>query len=538
MAYETWMLSFAIDLEPYHTHLDLLETEVDYFMSSVVEVSQSYDQSTRSNDTQFKALHGDIDRLTIQEVNSCKLEIMGLRNNYHQLANTFLRPQENGDPGSYPFASSDHGRIRERRSLVPWLGKILSGLTGTVTQDELDRVREHIKVLADRSEVVTQVVQESLTVINATRADVRLNREAITHLGHLVSELTQKLRSLYSDVILTLKRELVYDQFLNRAHTAFHIIQNQLRQTSASLNKIRLQLESAMLGTLAFDMIQGAQLRGFLGKIERILPPNYVLPYGSHDLKPYYSQVPALVLSDENVVYVVLAVPIAPLESRLTIYQPQSVPFPGPNNDVAYHYKLEADALAVSADGYSFRLLSHTEAALCTQQGVKFCKFNQATFRTSQSQLCITALYMKDQKQITQRCPVITTPVPTWPTIRYLFDGKWLMFSPIPEEAQVSCANPGSRPSQQPSIHIKSGVSLITLPMSCSARTRSYMLPAYYRNETTYEIRESFELEILFMKRLNLFTNSSTFINVPFPSFEGADVMPALPEIWLISMLT
>ena len=57
------------------------------------------------------------------------------------------------------------------------------------------------------------------------------------------------------------------------------------------------------------------------------------------------------------------------------------------------------------------------------------------------------------------------------------------------------------------------------------------MLPAYYRNETTYEIRESFELEILSMKRLDLFMNSSTFINVPFPSFEGADVMPALPEI-------
>ena len=89
MAYETWMLSFAIDLEPYHTHLDLLETEVDYFMSSVVEVAQSYDQSTRSNDTQFKALHSDIDRLTIQEVNSCKLEIMGLRSNYHQLADPF-----------------------------------------------------------------------------------------------------------------------------------------------------------------------------------------------------------------------------------------------------------------------------------------------------------------------------------------------------------------------------------------------------------------------------------------------------------------
>ena len=33
------------------------------------------------------------------------------------------------------------------------------------------------------------------------------------------------------------------------------------------------------------------------------------------------------------------------------------------------------------------------------------------------------------------------------------------------------------------------------------------------------------------MKRLDLFANSFTFINVPFPSFEGSDVMPALPEM-------
>ena len=48
------MLSFAIDLEPYHTHIGPLDTEVDYILSSVVEVAQSYNQN--SNDTQCKVL--------------------------------------------------------------------------------------------------------------------------------------------------------------------------------------------------------------------------------------------------------------------------------------------------------------------------------------------------------------------------------------------------------------------------------------------------------------------------------------------------
>ena len=182
-------------------------------MPSVVEVAQSYDQNSRFNDTQFKALHSNIDHLTIQEVNSCKLEIIGIRNVYHQLADTFLSLQGSDEKGSYPFASPDNGRSRELRSLVPWLGKILLGLKAKIMRDELDGLREYI---IDRSHVVTQVTQQSLTVINATRADVKLNREAITHLSNLVSELTQKLRSLYSDVILTLNSELVYDQYSTR----------------------------------------------------------------------------------------------------------------------------------------------------------------------------------------------------------------------------------------------------------------------------------------------------------------------------------
>ena len=57
------------------------------------------------------------------------------------------------------------------------------------------------------------------------------------------------------------------------------------------------------------------------------------------------------------------------------------------------------------------------------------------------------------------------------------------------------------------------------------------MLPAYNRNETIYEIRAPFEHEIISMKRLDLFTNALTFIKIPFSSFKGTNVMPALPEM-------
>lgn len=534
LSYETWLLSFSISLRPYHDHLEALETEIDYFMDSVLELTRQtnhYDMLQHANDTILKTLHEDIARFTVREVELCKLEINKLRDFHSQMADTFLAGKQTRDHVFYDLQNpNQEGRSRGKRSMLPWLGKIFSGLTGTVTEEQLERVQEHIKILADRSEVVTQVVQDTLTVVNATRADVGLNREAITHLGHIVSDIAQKLKTLYDDVILTMQHEILYDQYISRAHAAFHILQNQLRQTSTSLLQTRTQLERALYGNLAFDLIPSADLRLFLRRIGKLLPENYVLPYGVQDLKPYYQHVPVFLVSDENTVHVVVAVPIAPIDSKLTLFQPVLVPFLRVGSDLAYQYQLEADVLAISPDRYSFKLLSEAEATVCSGNGVKFCKLNHATYRTSQMKLCLTALFFKEPDQITESCVLRSFPVPTRPTIKYLFEGLWLMFSPNSESLQVMCNNVVGGRRNRPDLQIPKGVSLFTLPMSCSGRGKSYVLPAYYQNETTYEIRESFRLENMSMQSLKFLSNTTKFPTI-LPLFPGKEYDTYKPQV-------
>ena len=531
MAYESWLLSFTIDLRPYLEHIEQLDVQIDQFMASVLELTRDFEQAS-GNDTQLKSLHADITRLTVQEVSLCKVEINELRDAYFQLRDTFSYRQL----GTNSRDRTGYRKIgtkgqRSKRSFLPWVGKILSGLTGTVTEEELKVVKEHISILADQNQGISQVVEDSLTIINVTRADVRENRETLNHLGDVVQSLANKLRSLYEDVIVAMQREILYDQYLNRAHTVFHIIGSELRQTSISFIKIKRQLENAMQGHLAFDLLPRQDLRTLLGQIEKALPHNYLLPYGIDNLKQYYSEVPTILMNGDQAVHVILAVPIAPLESMLTIYEPVYVPSLNNDSSKAYQYILEAEALAVTPDHYGFRLLTRVEAEVCSQGGVKFCKLNKATFRTAQVKTCITALFFKDQAQIDNNCPVVTTVVPKRPVIKHLFEGNWLMFSPKNERLQVSCSAVGERRSELPRISVNRGVNTISLPMSCSARSDSYMLPAYYKNETTYEVKHAFYLETIAMNQVNLFAN----VSQTMPNYDKANsiprLIPELPEI-------
>lgn len=538
MAHESWLLTFTVSLTPYYDSIETLENEIDFFAASIDNLTREFDVQEKNASLQVWHLHHDISRLTRAEIDHSKIEINGLRNTYYQISDVFLNSQPvlgddefSRSPQTLVRSTQNIARPRHRRSMLPWAGKILSGITGTATEEELDAIRYKISVLSDRTEIMTQVMQDSLTIINTTRADININREAITHLGNVVQTLTERLKKLYSDTILTIQRELLYDQYLNRAHTAFHIITAQLRQVSVALLRVRHQLEGVMHGRLPFDLIPERQLQSFLHQIESSLPPNYLLPYGNKELHPYFTQVPTLLLSSANEVYVTLIIPIAPVASKFTIFEPVTVPRFSPDGQSIQEYILESAALAISQDGYSFRLLSQGEAAICTHNQAKFCKMNDATFRASQSKMCIPALFFKDPEAIMSQCTVMTKPIPKFPIIRYIPDGNWLFFTPESESLQVTCSRFGEKATPRAPIPIQAGVNLIALPPHCEARSRIYSLPAFSKNETTVEVKQAFQLEVIAMKNLGHFWNNS--IQLPqvsqFPQLP--DAPPDLPPI-------
>lgn len=85
------------------------------------------------------------------------------------------------------------------------MGKALSFLFGTVSEDDLNVIRGSINNLAVNQEKVIHVVEESLTILNTTRVEVAENRQAINDLIGALSVLNTKMQNatdrLYKEVM-------------------------------------------------------------------------------------------------------------------------------------------------------------------------------------------------------------------------------------------------------------------------------------------------------------------------------------------------
>lgn len=94
---------------------------------------------------------------------------------------------------------------RSKRALLPIVGKALSFLFGTVSEDDFNAIRGSINNLAVNQEKVIHVVEESLTILNTTRVEVAENRQAINDLIGALSVLNTKMQNatdrLYKEVM-------------------------------------------------------------------------------------------------------------------------------------------------------------------------------------------------------------------------------------------------------------------------------------------------------------------------------------------------
>ena len=284
-----------------------------------------------------------------------------------------------------------------------------------------------------------------------------------------------------------------------------------MRRTATALVVARSHLESALRGHLPFDLIDSKLLKSYLRKIKRSLPSRYVLPYDDSSLLSLYKYASTFVVSDTQAVHIVVAIPIAPISSRYEIYEPISVPHPSADPNTVLYYQLEGQALAISADQKRFQILSAVEASMCVQDDVLHCKLVSATFSTKTAPVCISALFQKDQRAMDNYCRITSSPAPLMPVVRYLFDGKWLIYATEAESIALHCRDMLETNPVSSTLPVEKGVNLVELPMACAASSRSYDLPPYFQNTTDVRVRQAFDWEVQRIHSISYFHNASSF---------------------------
>ena len=228
-------------------------------------------------------------------------------------------------------------------------------------------------------------------------------------------------------------------------------------------------IQKAQDHRLAIDFLPASQLYNLFQKvkeqalaIDHKLLTNQPSDFFQLELSYFY---------DGHNMQMLLHVPAVPTNSLLRLLKLHPFPIPIDKN-YSMIPMVRDELLAISA-GFS-RASAHLSSTdllgchavnnvyLCERHGVLQKQLNSS---------CLGALYLQDFTIVQELCPLHIVPVAE--TVKQLLDNWFLIFSPAPQTAYISCRN-----GTQNDAYIKSGISTIHLSPGCKMNLKLHILHA------------------------------------------------------------
>jgi Baculovirus F protein len=243
-------------------------------------------------------------------------------------------------------------------------------------------------------------------------------------------------------------------------------LEDNLRQR---LNKVTHVIQIAQTHRLAIDFLPASQLPKLF---ERLTNQAKAMDHQLIVKKP--SDLFQLELSyfyDGENMQMLLHVPSVPKDSILRLLKLHPFPLPLSKN-YSVVPNVQDDLLAISAgfNRYSAQLSSvdllgcHAinNIYLCERHGVLGKQLNNS---------CLGALYLQDFELVQSLCPLFIRPAGE--VVRQLLDNWFLIFSPNPQTAYISCRN-----GTENEAYIKSGITRTFLSPGCKMNLNLHLLQA------------------------------------------------------------
>ena len=319
-AYGSWVITFSMDLAPFKEQLNRVYKEVTQFETVIAKVNSKEHLKTlpESFQKQYSILANGTAALMDAEIKMFYHEYSNIRREWQSIEVLMYNRVTKARP--------KQGRKRTHRSLLPWIGSILSSLFGTATNANLREVKRALTKLADGQSNVVHALQTSLTLLNKTTAAVSQNRKAINQLANV----TDRLETFIQDLkykFLDMQPTVVFNSLQSKLHHLFHLVASTLRQSRWDLAAMRNQLYLVNQGQFPFSLIAPKQFVSVLSKIQSKVPKGYKLPREvKKDLSWYYRTLPAMLIPEGSRFHVVTVVPLVLEEANFTLFKILSLP--------------------------------------------------------------------------------------------------------------------------------------------------------------------------------------------------------------------
>ena len=245
-----WVMGFTIDLGSYERFLGQVRGNInlsDWLVNKAIEAATE---------------HPNVDRVYQKLFKNQQIDLKNIR-------------------GAYNFCVSRYDEVRHlsekivqrRRSLIPFVGQLLGGLFGVVTEEQLEVVKGQVQSLVERQADIVHAIEESVSVLNVTRVELAENRHAINTITEVTRELRSKMEGATDQIVNTL---LPFRQFVL---TYFQIqlqlgeLRDSLSRATTYITRIEMRLSHLSLGHLTPTILPPLKLQTMLLAVREKIPP-------------------------------------------------------------------------------------------------------------------------------------------------------------------------------------------------------------------------------------------------------------------------
>ena len=475
-----WKIACVYEIKAIINYVNLIGKEIGQVHKIIAMVEKDY----RQNAAAASIYKDNYMQLGIRGHSGFSKTFGQMRNEIVEHSTAYKRLQSELE--SYAFLSSSS---RERRSLIPIVGRVLSGMFGLATESQVRSLRTGIKNLAANQETIYHQVESQMSMINASRKYITENRQAINRLVIGVQQVDMKLENISQILVNDLNTIARFVQIFSQLDLALQTIKRMIDSATRYIDHLRLELSFLAIGHASPNLFTAEELTKILFQIKSRIPTAFRLPsHPGRKLWSYFRTLNCAAVIQDKALIILVTIPLVDANDRYQLYEIHNLAYPDPfgkplssGTNMLAQYQLESDALMVNTYRTEYIFITREELHACSHSEGHYCNAQRARLPISKSKTCVIGLFMKNVDNIKRYCiPEIYYNVHL-PRAVHLKDGIYAVSTKEQFSLSLTCqVTPDNAV-----LVIKPPLTIIQLQMTCSAHNQEITLSPYFITQTT-----------------------------------------------------
>ena len=479
-----WKLTMVVDMNAYENAFDAF---LVHLKRIEVILSSTVDTHRKNNVNTFDGYYSDL-RRELVHINDTRESIIEKFETFRLLNNR-----------------GNAMRMREKRALIPFIGKVYGWLFGLTTESDMSDIRKAINDLGANQQKISHVIEKSITIMNESRENIAENRRRINKIYLGIGKLSAAISTFIAHTNDKHHKILQFLHFYLHLASMINNAQELVLDLSRSIEDLARQIDILSTGKISPAVISPPQLREALLDIEENLPSTLRLPNDPiRDLWSYYRTMTCGSLMLENKIVMIVNIPLIDYTDKMELYRAINLPLPNLRSfvrdrreiDVSMlaSYKLETTVFAIDKNRLKYSMLSESQATRCTTTEDGYCQFVDPLYPTNVSKFCIIALFLGNREMVRKLCTVQVEPNGILPVARHIHRGLWAIALNKPLQFTYTCSK-GS-PNSVGTATLSPPIDTIRLDPGCTAFSAGIVLPSYQEFASSVDITPDLSLDI------------------------------------------